>query len=225
MTAPTAKWAASGVALTCIGLAIAGGNLLRGSNCPHVLGAYSTTLEGRSPEQLANIRKAVRLLNFRQVLPGCEFSTCQALGPTTADRGWKKAHAIIGDAMEDAVAGGICQVSSTLYNAVLLSGMKIIERHAHSRPVQSVPAGRDATVAWGIADLKFKNTISIPVTIRSSVTGERLTIQVAAAAAGPRINLTTTQKRNGSRLVASLWKEQGGSRELISADEYRLPAR
>lgn len=218
-------WAACGVATVCAGLLASGATVLHRANTEQTLGAYSTTLNGRTEEQLSNIAKAARLLDGCRILPGHEFSAARAFGPTTAAKGWKKAHAFIGDGVEDAVAGGICQVSSTLYNAALLASMTITERHAHSRPVQSVPVGRDATVAWGIADLKFRNTTVEPVRIRAKIAGSRLTVEIAGATSGGSpVNLLTTQKRVGSRLIATLWRQRADGRELVSTDEYRLPS-
>ena len=199
--------------------------LLTVANRKSTLAAYSTSLDGRTPKQLANIRRAADLLDDSRILPGQEFSLARRLGPTTADAGWQDAQVIIRDKVEPALAGGICQLSSTLYNAALLAGLEITERHAHSRPVISVPPGRDATVAWGIADLRIRNTRLFPVDIRTQVSTSRLVVQICGAGeVPPNITITTNQTRRSNLLIASVWRQVGESqaRELVSTDEYRL---
>ncbi len=203
----------------------AAGLALRSASSARVLAAYSTSLEGRTPEQLANIRRAARCVNGSRVLPGQEFSLSRTLGPTTPDRGWQRAAAFVGGEVEAAVAGGICQVSSTLYNAALLAGMTVTERHAHSRPVASVPPGRDATVAWGIADLRFRNGRPGPVTVSALAEGHRLTVSISGPGEKPpRVSLSVRTSAAGDRIVSSVWKQEEGrsGRTLVSTDEYRV---
>ena len=202
----------------------AGAVTLQNAQRERVLAAFSTSLEGRTDEQLHNIRLAARRVDGALVLPQQEFSMAAALGPPSADRGWRKAGAFVAGEVEQAVAGGICQVSSTLYNAVLLAGLPVTERHAHSRPVASVPPGRDATVAYGVADLRFQNTRSWPVRIRASAEGGRLTVRITGRGpAPPPVRLRVTATETGDRLVAVVWKQLSGQPDiLISRDEYRL---
>lgn len=191
------------------------------------LAAYATSLNGRSPEQIVNIARAADRLNNRVVLPGGVFSVTRALGDTGASRGYKAAPVFVQGSVEEAIAGGICQVSSTLYNAVLLADMDIVERHAHSRPVGSVPLGRDATVAAGVADLQFRNNREEPVRVLAEVAGAQLLVRVAGAGERPpRIHLNTTTSRVGNSLVVSLWKQSGDSRDrvMVSRDEYQAAA-
>lgn len=210
--------------VAAVAMMAAAGLALRSASSARVLAAYSTSLEGRTPEQLANIRRAARLLNGSLVLPGQEFSLSRTFGPTTPDSGWERAPAFVGGEVEVAVAGGICQVSSTLYNAALMAGMTVTERHAHSRPVMSVPPGRDATVAWGIADLRFQNRRPGPVTILARAEGRRLTVSISGPGEmPPRVSLSVRTSTVGDRIVASVWKQEEGrsGRTLVSTDEYR----
>ncbi len=213
--------AAAGAALAVLA---AGAAALHISQKERTLAAYSTSLEGRTDAQLHNIRLAARRIDGALVLPGNEFSMSRALGPPGRDRGWREAEAFVAGEVERAVAGGVCQVSSTLYNAVLLADLEVTERHAHSRPVASVPPGRDATVAWGIADLRFRNTRPWPVRIRASADGRRLTVRIAGPGpAPPPVRLRVTVSESGGRLAASLWRTAaGGPETLVSRDEYRL---
>ncbi|MCC6483925.1 MAG: VanW family protein [Armatimonadetes bacterium] len=212
-------WAGVVGVLSLVALLWVGSRLVESSGRT-VLGSYSTTLQGRSSDQLANIRRAARLIDARAILPGKEFSMAQALGPTTSDRGWKEARAYVGNAVEDAVAGGICQVSSTLYNAAVLADLEITERHAHSRPIASVPCGRDATVALGVADLRFRNNRATPVNVRAEAAGARLVVSVVGAGARSNVRVEAHQRRAGPRLIASLWRVRGSQRERLSVDSY-----
>lgn len=98
----------------------------------------------------------------------------KALGYITKESGFREAPAIVGGKVVDSTGGGLCQVSSTIYNAALLAGLKIIERHPHLFTVRSVGPGRDAAFARGSCDLKFKNNSSAPVKLKVYITGERL---------------------------------------------------
>jgi len=197
---------------------------LQGAQRERTLAAFSTSLEGRSEEQLHNIRLAARRLDGTLVPPGQEFSLAAALGPPGADRGWREAPAFVAGEVEQAAAGGICQVSSTLYNAALLAGLRITERHPHSRPVASVPPGRDAAVAHGVADLKFLNCRRWPVRIRASADGMRLTVRISGAGPSPpQARLRVAAARTAGRLVVTVWRQEPGRPEvLVSRDEYRL---
>lgn len=195
---------------------------LRSASSERALGGYSTSLEGRSAEQLFNIVRAARRLDGAVVLPGREFSLAAVLGDTGPGQGWRQAQMIRGGVVEQAVAGGICQVSSTLYNAALSSGMQITERHAHSRPVASVPPGRDATLARGIADLRFRNGREHPVRIRAVARGERLSVTILGAGERPvRYRFSVEQRRLRGALLVSLWRtDPDGTRTMVSCDEY-----
>jgi len=80
--------------------------------------------------------------------------------------------------MEEGLGGGTCQVSSTLYNAVLLAGLDVLQRGHHSRTVPYVPPGLDATVAYGLVDFKFRNSNSAPIALISTIRGSRLTVDI-----------------------------------------------
>jgi vancomycin resistance protein YoaR len=94
------------------------------------------------------------------------------------EKGYRDAMIIVGNKFEPGLGGGICQVSSTLYNASLLAGLSIVERHNHNLAVAYAPLGRDATVAYGIQDLKFRNNTEQPIYIRAVTSGGKLTINI-----------------------------------------------
>src|SRR5699024_8549970 len=97
------------------------------------------------------------------------FSFNNVVGKRTKEKGYKKAPVIVKGELAEDIGGGICQVSSTLFNAVNLQGIEIVERYSHSREVPYVPPGKDATVSWWGPDFVFKNRYSHPVLIRAIV--------------------------------------------------------
>ena len=123
------------------------------------LSSFSTTISSRGSGRLNNIRITCDRLNGLVVSNGETFSFCETLGPATEEQGYQKADVIAHGDIIQALGGGKCQVSSTLYNAVLEAGddFEIVERHPHGKHVGYVPEGRDAAISYGSMDLKFKN--------------------------------------------------------------------
>ncbi|MDR1913058.1 MAG: VanW family protein, partial [Clostridiales bacterium] len=124
-----------------------------------LLGTY-TTYTTNVANRNTNIRLAAEYISGAMVRPGGIFSYYGSLGRVTSARGFKEAGILVNGKPDTGLGGGICQVSSTIYNAALEAGMKIVERHAHSAEVSYVPKGRDATVAWPSLDFKFQNNKS-----------------------------------------------------------------
>ena len=145
---------------------------------PHLLGSYSTTFSTRNVNRTTNIKLATAKINGTVIMPGETFSYNQVVGQRTAAAGYKSAAVYVGGEVTTGIGGGICQVSSTLYNTVLLGNLEIVERYNHGFNTGYVPAGRDATVSWGGPDFKFKNSRNYPVKILASVSGSKLTVDV-----------------------------------------------
>lgn len=139
---------------------------------------YSTNYASSSADRKNNIKLASSSLNNCEILPNEEFSFNKTLGQRTLERGYKEANIIKEGAFVKGVGGGICQVSTTLYNALLLSGINVTEAHKHTLPVSYVPPARDAMVSWGSADLKFVNTTDAPLYIVSNADGENITFKI-----------------------------------------------
>ncbi len=138
------------------------------------LRAYAVTnASSSSSNRLTNITLALGAINGTLLQPGEEFSFNQVVGKRTAERGYKVATAYSGGEVTEELGGGICQVSTTLFNAVVKADLEITERHAHSMPVSYVDEGKDATVSWGSQDLKFKNNTSEPVYIVAYLDGDK----------------------------------------------------
>lgn len=134
------------------------------------VGSYQTPIVQSHEGRIFNIDLATSAIQYLVVQPQENFSFNDAVGPCTKERGYVEAPVIFqtpeGPVMDLGSGGGICQLSSTLYNAAVMAGMQIIERHPHSMPVSYVPRNQDATIVWGVKDLKFKNTRSYPVMIQ-----------------------------------------------------------
>jgi len=136
---------------------------------PILISKYSTYFDSAQVNRTENIRISAKAIDGKLLAPGERFSFNAVVGERTAEAGYKEALIIEGDVFTPGLGGGICQVSSTLYNAVLLGNLEIVERHAHSLPISYVPPGQDATVAYPFLDFKFKNSLKHYLLIRSLV--------------------------------------------------------
>ena len=144
------------------------------------LSSYTTKILTQEADRQKNISISCSELSGHKVEPGATFSFTDTLGPATPEKGYEKAdvYEADGDIIQE-YGGGKCQLSTTLYNAVLnTEGLKVIERHEHSRDVDYVPEGQDAAVAYGSVDFKFKNENSFPIKIYASTTGAELTVRI-----------------------------------------------
>jgi len=141
------------------------------------LSYYYTWFRG-SYERYTNISLAVAGINNTVVWPSEVFSFNDVVGPRTPERGYLPAPVILMGASNFDYGGGVCQVASTLYNAVLEAGLEIVERHPHSKRVSYVPAGKDATVDYGNLDLKFANNSQGPIIIKSGLTKGKVWVQI-----------------------------------------------
>ena len=145
---------------------------------PDLLATYSTTYNTGNVNRSTNIKLASAKIDGIVVMPGETFSYNATVGQRTAAAGFKSAPVYAGGQVTTGIGGGICQVSSTLYNSVLLSNLEIVERYNHGFNPGYVPAGRDATVSWGGPDFKFKNNRNYPIKIYCKNSGGRLTVTI-----------------------------------------------
>lgn len=130
-----------------------------------VLSTYTSNFSESDRNRCSNIRLASSKIHGLVMLPGEEFSYNQTVGERTAANGFGLAHAYVSGQVVDQYGGGICQVSSTLYNAQLFANLKTVERVCHMMTVGYVPLGRDATVDWGTIDYRFVNDRDYPIKI------------------------------------------------------------
>jgi len=142
------------------------------------LSKYTTIYDAGNGNRSHNIALAAKTINGTILLPGETFSYNGILGNTNKEKGYKLGTAYVGGKVVESYGGGICQVSSTLYNSVLYANLEIVERHNHSYVVNYVPAGRDATVAYGGKDFKFKNSRNYPIKIVASAKNGVVSISI-----------------------------------------------
>ena len=142
--------------------------------------AFSTTIYIKEEERQNNITLACQELNESIVKNGDTFSFCETLGPATPQEGYEKADTFDSDGdLYKEYGGGKCQISSTLYNAVMnIPGIEIVERHPHSGKVDYVEEGKDAAVAYGSVDFKFTNNTGADLKIYSSNTEDSVDIRI-----------------------------------------------
>lgn len=145
---------------------------------PDLLATYSSKYNSGNVNRTTNIILASKKINGIVIMPGETFSYNSTVGKRTAAAGFKSAAVYMGGEVTTGIGGGICQVSSTLYNSVLLSNLEIVERYNHGFNPGYVPAGRDATVSWGGPDFKFKNNRNYPIKIYCTNSGGRLTVTI-----------------------------------------------
>lgn len=145
---------------------------------PDLLATYSTNYDASNRDRTTNLRIACQKINDKVILPGEIFSYNKALGERTPAAGYKYAKVYENGAVVDGIGGGICQISSTLYNSVLMSNMEATERRNHQFVTSYTPAGRDATVVYGLTDFKFKNTRTYAVKIKASISNGIATVSI-----------------------------------------------
>lgn len=147
------------------------------STSGNVIGSCTTNYQTNIPRE-NNVVLAAQRINGVVVQPGQSFSFSQTILPRTSANGYVEAPIFVSGNIGRGIGGGVCQVSSTLYAAMIHAGLPATERHPHSRPVDYLPQGFDATIAGNTLDLKFTNTFSQPLQIQASANGGSLTVNL-----------------------------------------------
>lgn len=145
---------------------------------PDLLATYSTKYDASNINRATNLELACEKINDKVVLAGEIFSYNKTLGERTIAAGYKEAKVYENGEVVDGIGGGICQVSSTLYNSVLMANMEVTERRNHQFVTSYTPEGRDATVVYGMTDLKFKNTRKYAIKIKATCSNGIVTISI-----------------------------------------------
>ena len=153
-----------------------------------LISAYSTQTTNNKNRN-TNIELSARAINGKTVLPGEIFSFNGATGERTAAKGYKEAPAISGGQSKDEVGGGVCQTSSTLFNAVVRADLEIIERNPHAWPSSYIEKGFDATVNWPGLDMKFRNNTDQPVFIVAGYKNRQVTVNIYGMSLGPGVKI------------------------------------
>ena len=146
-----------------------------------VVASFETYFSPSNEARAHNIEQVAFLLDGHIVRPGEVFSFNKAVGPTTEAAGFDEAPVIVDGVLTPGVGGGICQVSTTLFNAVFFAGLPVVERRPHSFYIEHYPVGRDATVSQGEVDFKFRNDTTQVLLISASATDHSVKVSLAAA--------------------------------------------
>lgn len=190
-----------------------------------ILGTYETKLPSLTGGRTHNIRTYLSKLNGTILMPEDIFSADKEGEERNASNGYTNAPGFINNKVVDIMAGGICQGVTTLYNAVLYADLKIVERAPHSLPVTYVPLGRDATMASGVIDFKFKNDLKNPVLVQTYITNDgHVKASIWGINEHPNIKIVIDVEQHGPK-SSSTYKEiyENGvlvKRELLSKDKY-----
>ncbi|MEN0643393.1 VanW family protein [Alkalicoccobacillus gibsonii] len=139
---------------------------------------FDSSVEGRTK----NIQISADAINQYVLGPGDQFSFNKVVGERTKERGYEEALEIVNKEFVLGIGGGICQTSSTLFNAIDAAGLEVVHRYTHSRDVGYVASGRDATVSWGGPDFVFENSLDQPVMIKAEVNQGELVVNVVSNA-------------------------------------------
>lgn len=145
---------------------------------PDMLSKFTTKYDASNRNRSTNLELAASKINGTVLLSGEEFSYNKVVGKRTIENGYKEAAIYAGGGVQEGLGGGICQISSTLYNAVLFANLEIVERRNHTYTTSYCEAGRDATVVYGVQDFKFKNTREYPIKINAKVKNGVATIKI-----------------------------------------------
>jgi vancomycin resistance protein VanW len=185
----------------------------------HTLIRQTQSLQTLSRAQQVNLQVAARKLDGQVIQPAERFSFNQRMGPRTLARGYLPAPSYLGGESPATVGGGICLLSSALYQAALKTGLRIEQRVPHLRTIHSVPAGLDATVWYGGADLRFINTLSQPIRLNAEIHDHQLVLSVTGERAIPIQTLQrVVHQQNKQTLLVTVF-QQG---RMVSRDLYRL---
>ncbi|MCC0644480.1 MULTISPECIES: VanW family protein [unclassified Clostridioides] len=195
------------------------------------LGKYATTFKTSQVNRSINIKLATDSISNILLMPGETFSFNEHTGKRSKANGYKSAPVIVEGEMEDDYGGGVCQVSSTLYNSVLYAGLEITNVKNHTIPSSYVPKGRDATVADSGIDFLFKNNLKHPIYIKNYVSGNQLVCNIYGSAEDKQnitistkldgVSQTTMKRVNDSSMPKGKEKVDKSGRNAYSVSTYR----
>lgn len=175
-----------------------------------LLGSFSTSLSTSNANRIKNVNSASGYINGTVLYPGEEFSTHDMIAPFTAERGYAEAGNYVNGEIVDGMGGGVCQVSTTLYNAVLRAELEVTERAPHSMTVSYVKLSEDAAIAGTWKDFKFRNSSEYPIYIEGYTTSDKKVI----------FNIYGKETRDSNRSISfeSVKLGESGSNTVLVAD-------
>ncbi|OPX90265.1 MAG: Vancomycin B-type resistance protein VanW [Pelotomaculum sp. PtaB.Bin104] len=157
------------------------------NDCPILMAAYKTVLKDPLPGEEYNVHLAAKYISGTVIAPNQVFSQNKKAGPYTAARGYQKGPTYLGTTVSTTIGGGVCKISSTLFNDVILSDLEVVERYTHRMPVPYVPYGQDATVSYGAKDFKFRNNTEASVMIWAEGVENTLFIGIYGKTVPPKV--------------------------------------
>lgn len=173
-------------------------------------GAFSTDYSNSSADRKENIRLAFSKINGTILNSGEEFSFNNVVGERTVQNGFKEAKVILAGEYENGIGGGVCQASTTLYNAVIRAGLEVTEVKPHSIPASYVPLSLDAMVSWGYSDLRFVNNTDGPIYIKATTDDKKLSVTIYGNTLKenqkivPRAELIETIPHPGDKVISDV---------------------
>lgn len=204
-------------------------NMIGSEAFPDQLSSFSTNYSAQNVNRTTNLRLAANKINGTVVMPGEEFSYNKVVGERTIAAGYKEAPIYVSGRVEDGLGGGICQITTTLYNAVVYANLEITERTNHQFVPSYAGASRDATVVYGAIDFKFKNNRNYPIKILCSVSSGVANFQILGLKTSEdydveiysRITSKTSNSINSE--AYKILKKDGNiiSQSLLSKDTYK----
>ncbi len=156
---------------------------------PVLLGTSTTSFKGSSPKRISNITVGASHINGTIIKDGQEFSFIKTLGPVSEELGYEEEHVFISGLSTMALGGGLCQVSTTLFQSAVMAGLPITERRNHTYAVRYYAPGMDATVAAPVQDMKFRNDTGSDILIKSYVVDTTLTFELYGIPDGRTVSI------------------------------------
>ncbi len=179
-----------------------------------LIGEFSTPYNQKETDRNVNLSLAAQAIHGRTLQPGEVYSFNREAGERTEAKGYRYANVVVGDHLEPGLAGGICQVTTTLFDAAAMAGLDFPEVNAHGIPVDYVPPGKDAAVAWDYLDIKVRNGTASPVVFGAWVENGSVTVRVYGKASDKTYELLPVIVRT---IPAQAPKEPG-----LVVDTYRV---
>lgn len=197
--------------------------------CNTEIGEYVTSYDGAGAGRKRNIKNGAGKLHGTVVLPGEEFSVSKVLLPFTEENGYAVAGSYVNGKLSESIGGGVCQLSTTLYNALLYTKLSITRRQAHSLPVGYIPLGRDAAIAENLKDLCFRNTSDVPVLILCEADDAKVTVTLygkESLKCNDVILESVVTEETKEKVTVNVFRTAAGTdgavvREYVSTDRYK----
>ena len=189
---------------------------------PYLLADFTTSYNASLRGRTTNLKMAAANINGTIVKAGEVFSANKAIGPRNAAAGWREAGMFVSGQVVSGTGAGICQASSTLYNATLLADLPIVERHPHSMRVTYVPPSQDAALLWGQKDFKFRNDTGGAIRVETKVGNGKFTAKLwgETPKTGGDVKVTSRVLSRANGMRSEAYKSVNGKQIRLSRDTY-----